>query len=148
MEQSEYGGMVDINLGDEIIVTVDAETANQLQGMLFVVKRKVILFIFVERVAAQYLAAIKAIMNPPIVAKPSSKLWSTTKESAEDNRATLHLLQMRKKLDAKFTDKKTVKNSLWQEIADLNRSEFSVGTGLEALTVLIRYWSVIRALEE
>jgi hypothetical protein len=75
MEQSEYGGMVDINLGDEIIVTVDAETANQLQGMLFVVKRKVILFIFVdERVAAQYLAAIKAIMNPPIVAKPSSKL--------------------------------------------------------------------------
>jgi hypothetical protein len=78
--------------------------------MLFVVKRKVILFIFVdERVAAQYLAAIKAIMNPPIVAKPSSKLWSTTKETAEDNRATLHLLQMRKKLDAKFTDKKTVK---------------------------------------
>jgi hypothetical protein len=75
MEQSEYGGVVDINLGDEIIVTVDAETANQLQGMLFVVKRKVILFIFVdERVAAQYLAAIKAIMNPPIVAKPSSKL--------------------------------------------------------------------------
>jgi hypothetical protein len=60
----------------------------------------------------------------------------------------LYLLQMRKKLDAKFTDKKTVKNSLWQEIADLNRSEFSVGTGLEALTVLIRYWFVIRALEE
>jgi hypothetical protein len=33
-------------------------------------------------------------------------------------RATLHLFQMKKKLDAKFTDKKTVKNSLWQDIAD------------------------------
>jgi hypothetical protein len=33
-------------------------------------------------------------------------------------RDKLHLFQMRKKLDAKFTDKKTVKKSLWQDIAD------------------------------
>lgn len=62
-----------------------------------------------------------------------NKVWTTSRTQTEsDKAATIYFLALRKKLNHKFSDKCTPKNSLWLEIAgNMNEAGFFVGEGTE-----------------
>lgn len=63
--------------------------------------------------------------------QPQLCIWSSKKKPTEqDNNATKYFLELRAEYAAKFNDKKTHKQTIWQEIANkLKQKGFDLGSG-------------------
>ncbi|KAG5863817.1 hypothetical protein JTB14_009372 [Gonioctena quinquepunctata] len=140
---------------DDMLLTVDEETAEQLRGNHFnnfipleitseifsCLPSQQLIFIIISdpEYAENYATAVRReLLNQDTRSTPhqpneKSRLWKSSECPTEDDHKATCLLALRRSYDAEFSDKKTHKNVIWTKIDNkMNETGFYVGEGVDA----------------